>query len=85
MTYTRKFIMLKKEFSSIEGNIKGHGKLEVRGIRGAVTLNIENGEVESVYKALLLSNDKDNSSFYLGKIFTDELGTGKGEYNFLQR
>ncbi len=85
MTYTRKFIILKKEFSSIEGNIKGHGKLEVRGIRGAVTLNIENGEVESVYKALLLSNDKDNSSFYLGKIFTDELGKGKGEYNFLQR
>lgn len=85
MAYTRKFIILKKEFSNMGGNPKGHGKLEIRGIRGILTVNVENAEKESIYNVLFLLNDKNNPTFSLGKIFTDEWGKGKGEYSFSQR
>lgn len=83
MAYTRKFIILKKEFSQTTSDLKGHGKIEARGNRGLASVSIENAERESVYNVLLLS--KDNGNFKLGKIFTDEWGRGKEEYNFLQR
>ena len=86
LSYTRKFIILKKDFSTIVGiNPKGHGKLEVKGIRGIVTINIENAEKDNVYNVLFISNDKLNSILNLGKIFTDDIGRGKGEYVITQR
>lgn len=86
LAYTRKFIILKKEFSTIVGiSPKGHGKLEVKGIRGTITVSIENGEKDNFYNVLFISNDKLNSVWDLGKIFTDDIGRGKGEYVFTQR
>lgn len=86
LAYTRKFIILKKDFSTIVGiNPKGHGKLEVKGIRGIFTVNIENAEKDNVYNVLFISNDKLNSILNLGKIFTDDIGRGKGEYIITQR
>ncbi len=86
LAYTRKFIILKKEFSTMAGRSpKGHCKLEIRGLKGIVTVNIENAEVDNFYNVLFISDDKANSSWELGKIFTDDLGRGKGEYSFIQR
>ncbi|WMM24382.1 hypothetical protein RBU61_15825 [Tissierella sp. MB52-C2] len=85
LAYTRKFIILKKEFSNIGGNPKGHCKLEIKGIRGLVTVNIENAEKDKAYNVVFVLNDSGNNVWNLGKIFTDELGKGKGEYVFLQQ
>lgn len=86
LAYIRKFIILKKEFATFKGmNSKGHCKLEVRGTRGTMTVNIENAEVDNFYNVILISNTRTNSVWNLGKIFTDNLGKGKGEYVFNQR
>lgn len=86
LAYTRKFIILKKEFSTMAGrNPKGHCKLEIRGLKGIVTVNIENAEVDNFYNVLFISDDKANPVWELGKIFTDDLGRGKCEYSFIQR
>lgn len=86
LVYTRKFIILKKEFSTMGGrNPKGHCKLEIKGLRGIVTVNIENGEADNFYNVLFISNDKSHLIWELGKIFTDDIGRGKGEYTFIQR
>lgn len=85
MTYKRKFIILKKGYQNTQGNAKGHCKLEMRGVKGIVTLNIENVERENYYKVALLANDKEASTWNLGKVFTDDVGKGKGEYSFTKR
>ncbi len=86
LAYTRKFIILKKEFSTMAGrNPKGHCKLEIKGIRGIITVNIENAEVDSFYNVAFISKDSTQLFWELGKIFTDDMGRGKGEYTFLQR
>ncbi|MSU00574.1 hypothetical protein [Tissierella pigra] len=86
LAYTRKFIILKKEFSNLGGNPKGHCKLEIKGLRGIVTVNIENAEKDTAYNVVFILNSNNNNNIWnLGKIFTDESGKGKGEYVFLQR
>lgn len=86
LAYTRKFIILKKEFSTLMGiNPKGHCKLEMKGIRGMVTVNIENAEVDSVYDVVFVSKDKINTKWNLGKIFTDSIGRGRSECAFILR
>lgn len=86
LAYTRKFIILKKEFSTMAGrNPKGHCKLEIKGLRGIVTVNIENAEKDNFYNVLFVSNDSSHPIWELGKIFTDDIGKGKGEYTFIQR
>lgn len=86
LAYTRKFIILKKEFSTIKGiNPKGHCKLEIKGIRGIITVNIENAHKDSAYNVVFISKDKANSRWNLGKIFTDEIGKGKSESIFILR
>ncbi|MDU5081352.1 hypothetical protein [uncultured Tissierella sp.] len=86
LAYTRKFIILKKELSTMAGrNPKGHCKLEIKGPRGIVTVNIENAEVDNFYNVVFISKDKSHSVWELGKIFTDDIGRGKGEYTFIQR
>lgn len=85
MLYTRKFVILKKEFSNLGGNPKGHCKVEIKGLRGIVTVNIENAEKDKAYNVAFVLNNSGNNIWNLGKIFTDEFGKGKGEYVFLQR
>lgn len=86
LAYTRKFIILKKDFSTMTGrNPKGHCKLEIKGLRGIVTVSIENSEVDNFYNVLFVFNDRFNLVWDLGKIFTDDTGRGKGEFVFIQR
>lgn len=86
LAYTRKFIILKKDLGTVtERNPKGHGKIEMKGLRGVVTVSIEYGEEESFYNVVFISKDKSNPILNLGKIFTDNLGRGKGEYTFMQK
>lgn len=86
LAYTRKFIILKKEFSTLRGiNPRGHCKLELKGIRGMVTVNIENAEADNIYNVVFVSRDKVNSRWNLGKIFTDDTGKGKSECVFILR
>lgn len=80
LSFARKFIILKKEFSNMRGlNPKGHGKLELRGNRLNFSLNIENGEKNSFYNVIFV---RDNESFDLGKIFTDDNYIGRANFSF---
>ena len=83
LAYTRKFIILKKEYSNIKTiSPKGHGKLELKGVRGNITLSLEDAEKENYYNVLLLSKNNSGSIFDLGRVFTDEDGRGKGDFSF---
>lgn len=81
LSYSRKFIILKRELSTVRrNNIKGHCKIERKGPKVLLTVNVENGDVESIYNVALFSGSKENPITVLGKLFTDEVGKGKGEY-----
>lgn len=75
--YTRKFIILKKDFSNMQNfNPKGHGKLELRGIKGILNISIENAEENNYYNVVLLNG---NDMETIGKVYTEENGKGKAE------
>lgn len=78
--YTKKFIILKKDFTNMLGfNPKGHGKIEIKGLKGSLSLSIENAEEEEYYNVLLLSKNK---TYDLGKIYTEKNGKGREELTF---
>ncbi len=83
-TYKRKFIILKDEMTTISGvKPKGHGKIEVRGSRGYISLNVDNGEANEEYKSYLIGEDSGNViEAYLGRIFTNERGKGQIKTSF---
>ena len=84
--YTRKFIILRKDLGTLTGrNPKGHGKLEIKGPRGFVSVTIENANEQDVYNVVFISNDTSTPVLNLGKVFTDDVGRGKGEYSFAQK
>lgn len=84
LVYTRKFFILKKEFATTEKrNQKGHGKVEFKGIRGNLLVSVENAEADQVYNVAFIAEDDLNPIYNLGKIFTDNLGKGKGQYSFI--
>lgn len=84
--YTRKFIILRKDLGTSTGrNPKGHGKLEIKGPRGFVSVTIENANEQDVYNVVFISNDTSTPVLNLGKVFTDDVGRGKGEYSFVQK
>lgn len=79
LSYARKFIILKKEFSNMKNlNPKGHGKLELKGNKINISINIENVEKNNFYDAMLIGEGKE---FNLGRIYTDDNYTGKGDFN----
>jgi len=78
--YTKKFIILKKDYLNIKGiNPKGHAKIEIRGLKGKLELNIENAEVDEVYFVLLVQK---NTEYQLGKLYTDNQGKGREIISF---
>lgn len=84
--YTRKFIILRKDLGTTTGrNPKGHGKLEIKGPRGFVSVTIENANEQDIYNVVFIAKDKSSPILNLGKIFTDDLGRGKGDYSFMQK
>ena len=86
MAYARKFLILKKELGNMRATgLKGHGKLEIKGIKGMVSVNIENAKVNDVYGVEFISSNKSNQIQQLGKIYTDEVGRGRGNYAFTQK
>ena len=86
MAYTRKFLILKKELGNMRATgLKGHGKLEIKGIKGMISINIENAKVNDVYGVEFISSNKSNQIQHLGKIYTDEVGRGRGNYTFTQK
>ena len=78
--YMKKFIILKKDFSNMVGlSPKGHGKLEVKGLKGSVAISIENAPDNDYYNVLLISR---NSEYDLGRIYTDDDGRGREDLGF---
>lgn len=76
--FVRKFIILKKEYSNMRNlNPKGHGKIELRGSRLNISLNIENGEKNTYYNVILLSGIK---NYEVGKIYLEDRTKGKGDF-----
>lgn len=75
-TYFRKYIILKKDYTNISDiNPKGHAKIEVRGNKGNVSLNVDNCEKENYYRVYLLMeiNGKIEEED-IGRIFADDKG-----------
>lgn len=86
MSYTRRFLILKKELGNMRATgLKGHGKLEIKGIKGIISINIENAKVNDVYGVEFISKSKSERIQQLGKIYTDEVGRGRGNYPFTQK
>lgn len=78
--YTKKFIILKKDFCTISGiNPKGHGKLEIRGLKGSLNISLEGSEPNEIYDVMLVSN---NGRYYLGKVYSDKSGKSREDINF---
>jgi len=77
-TYTRKFIILKDDYKTIDSiNPKGYGKMEIRGKRGLVRLNVENCQGEEYYQAyFLVEKNGEIKEMELGRIITDDRGRG---------
>lgn len=86
MSYTRKFLILKKELGNMRATgLKGHGKLEIKGIKGIISINIENAKVNDVYGVEFISKSNSERIQQLGRIYTDEVGRGRGQYAFTQK
>ena len=50
-TYIRKYIILQNNYTNIKNiNPKGYGKIEVKGVKGTINLNIENSEEDKDYR-----------------------------------
>ncbi|TJX12964.1 hypothetical protein E9840_11305 [Tissierella creatinini] len=80
LDYTKKFIILKNDFCNIPGKkAKGHGKIEARGIKGSLSLSVENAEESQCYDVDLIWG---NRNFNLGKIYTDKYGKGRDDISF---
>ncbi len=87
LTYFRKFIILKNDHTNIPNiSPKGHGRIEMKGNRGTVRINLENCEVEEEYRIYLL-REKEGlvEELDLGRIFTDERGRGRTDINISLR
>lgn len=82
--YKRKFIILKDEMTNIMGiKPKGHGKIEVKGSKGYISLNVEKGESNEEYRSYLIGEkNKDIVEAYIGRIFTDNRGKGQIRRDF---
>lgn len=80
-TYFRKYIILRNDYKNID-NIepKGHGKIEIRGNKGTIKINLENCEKDEQYRIYLLKEHKGLvDELDLGRILTDENGRGRIE------
>lgn len=78
--YIRKFIIFKEEYSNMSiVNQRGHGKLESKGLKGYLTVNIEKGESDSFYNIAFVNK---KGSHIVGKIYTEHAGKGKAEITF---
>lgn len=78
--YTKKFIILKKDYCTIAGLApKGHGKLEIRGLKGSLNISIEGAELNETYDVKLVWR---NSAFSLGKVYSDKSGKTREDINF---
>lgn len=82
--YTRKFVILRDDLSSILGlKPKGHALLEIRENKGKMSINIDRSEKENFYKVYLVGvNDQDFIEKEIGRIFTDDRGKGNLEILF---
>jgi hypothetical protein len=80
-TYFRKFAILKDDYTNIASvNPKGHVKIEVKGNKGVLRLNLENCEIEEQYIVYFLAEKNGEvKELEVGKIFTDERGRGKAD------
>lgn len=60
-------------------NPKGHGKIEIRGLKGGFTISLENAEENQFYSVILVSGNHD---YELGKVYTEKNGKGREELTF---
>ncbi len=78
--YARKFIILRQDYSTMaELNPKGHGKLELKGLRAFISLNLENAQANNYYDVLLVTS---RNNYNLGKIYVEENQKGSQEFYF---
>ena len=78
-TYIRKYIILQNDYTNIKNiNPKGYGKIEVRGIKGVMSLSIENCQEDEEYRVCFLKDiDGQVKEQDLGRILTDERGKSR--------
>lgn len=86
-TYFRKYIILRNDYTNIDDiHPKGHGKIEIKGNRGTISINLENCEVEEEYRIYLLKDEGGLvEELDLGRILTDERGKARININVSPR
>lgn len=82
--YTRKFVIFKDKYTSDGlGKPRGYAKLEVRGNRGTLKIDIDNVSEESIYTCYLVGRDNINIlEVKMGRIIIDERGKGVFTWSF---
>lgn len=82
-TYIRKYIILQNNYTNIKNiNPKGYGKIEVKGVKGTINLNIENSEEDKDYRIYFLRDINGQVKEQdLGRIITDERGKSRTSIN----
>ncbi|MBW4828413.1 MAG: hypothetical protein KZY61_10595 [Clostridiaceae bacterium] len=85
--YSRKFIILKEDFTNIPKiKPKGHGMIEARENIGRINVNVNRGEKEQIYNIYLVGVDNGEVvEVNLGRIITDTRGKGRIEGTFNPR
>lgn len=86
-TYFRKYIILRNDYTNIDNiNPKGHGKIEIKGNKGTMRINLENCEIDQEYRIYILKEDMGIvEEMDLGRVLTDERGRGKADININPR
>lgn len=78
-TYMRKYIVLDNSYTNIKSiNPKGHGKIEVKGLKARLSLNVENAEPEKDYIVYFLKEKNGKvEEEDIGRIIVDKRGRSR--------
>ncbi len=58
---------------------RGHGKIEIKGLKGSLSISLENAEEDQFYSVMVVDRGKE---FELGKVYTERNGKGREELTF---
>mgnify|MGYP000967028018 CR=1 FL=1 len=78
-TYIRRYIILQNKYTNIPDiKPKGYGKIEIRGIKGMLNLNIENAPEDRDYRIYLLkTRGRAIEQRDIGRIIINQMGKSK--------
>lgn len=86
-TYFRKYIIMKNDYTNINNiSPRGHAKIEIKGTKGIMRLNVENCQIDEQYRVYLLKEKNGVvEELDLGRVITNEKGRSRTDININAR